>query len=190
MTQRFDAQILACVEDEELSSHQQGELLAWAHRHLLSTCVAAHLDACPLATTDPAPPWLIRPCCSNVEMIIQMLQGGIPLGADRIFECPPTGCSRADALARKMPVWLRQRVVLAAQHTRLHSAEDLDALWAAVEAHLLGGAITWFDLTKWSDNADMPDPEVLHAAALGCLKVVRGERGIAWTPAGVILQAA
>ncbi len=191
VVRRFDTQILVCVEDEDLSLRQQNKLRAWAHRHLLSTSVAAYLDARTLATTDPALTRLIHPCDSSVEMITQMLRGGIPLGADQIFECPPTGCSRADALARKLPGWLRRRIVHAAQRTRLHTAQELSALWQAVKIHLLGGAIVWLRLTEWlDDDADMPDVKVIHAAALGCLKVMRAERGIAWTPAGVVLQGA
>ncbi len=187
VTQRLDRQLLACVQDEELSPGQQDKLIAWAHRHVLSTCIATYFVAHPLTAAGPASPQPIRPCCSNIEMITRMLQGDIPLGADHVFACPPTDCSRADALARKLPAWLRRRVVLAAQRTRLHTAKELALLWKAVEAHLLGGAIVWLEFTSWLDRVDLPDEEVIHAAMLGCLQVVRGQRGIAWTPAGAVL---
>ena len=187
MAQQLDKQILECVQGEALCERQQSELLAWVHSHLLSPYVALRMEMYPGLATKPAPKRFVPPCCTMVEAISQMLQGGIPLGEDLTFACPPSGCPRALALSRELPAWLRRRVLLAAQRTRLHSDAELTALWQAIEAHLVTEAVAWFELADWL-AVDVPADQTLLATN-HCLDVARGQRGVTWTPAGAVLQA-
>ena len=188
VVQQLDEQILECVEDESLSAHQRDKLLAWVHSHLLSAYVAVQLDAYLDATAKPAAKRPVAPCLSAVEMISQLLQGGVPLGPGGTFQCPPSGCARALTLSQKMPVWVRRRIVLAAQRTRFHEEAELKALWSAVEAHLITDATVEFELADLI-HADVPSAEALDAVTLGCLEAMHGVRGLVWTPAGAVLQA-
>ena len=187
MVRRLDKQILECVRYEALSACQQGELLAWVRAHLLSAYVAIRMEMYPGPTAKPARKRFVLPCCTMVDVISQMLQGGIPLGEDRAFHCPPSGCPRALALSRELPAWLHRRILLAAQRTRLHAPAELAELWETIEAHLLTEAVTWFELTDLLD-IDIPATQTLLTTN-HCLDVARGQRGIAWTPAGAVLQA-
>lgn len=128
----------------------------------------------------------ICPCRAAIEVIGNMLQGGMPLGEEMTFRCPPRACPRALALSQKLPAWLRRRVVLAAQRTRLHTEAELAALWEAVEAHLLTGAVAWFELADYLE-VEVPTLDDLDAATRGCLEAVRGTRGLAWTRDEVVL---
>ena len=111
---QLDDQILACVEDQSLSTPQQSELLTWLHDHLVSAYVADLLDLYSGSVPAFAAKELICPCRAAVDVVGNMLQGGIPLGEKMTFECPPQACPRALALSQKLPAWLRRRVVLAA----------------------------------------------------------------------------
>lgn len=184
---QLDEQILECVEDESLSAHQQNELLAWVHSHLLSAYVAVQLIAYTDSMTGPAPESPVHTCLSAVEMIDQMLQGGVPLGPSGTFQCPPSGCASALALSQAMTAFVHRRIILVAQRTRLHAEAELTALWSTVEDHLITGAIAGFELADLLD-ADVPSAEALDAITLGCLEAMDGVRGLVWTPAGAVLQ--
>lgn len=184
---QLDEQILACVEDRSLVVQQRDELLTWVHDHLLSAYAANLLDLYPGPAPKFAARHLICPCRSVIEMIGNMLQGGVPLEPDFTFRCPPSGCPSALALSRKLPAWLRRRVTLAAQRTRLHTDAELAALWGASEEHLLTGAPVWFDLNEFLE-VDVPTLDALDASTRGCLEAIRGTRGLIWTPAGAVLH--
>lgn len=187
VVRQFDAQILACVAGESPTAQQRADLLAWMHEHLLSTYVADLLDLYPGPVPAFASKRRICPCRSSIEIAGNMLQGAIPLEPDHTFLCPPSGCPRALALSKKLPVWLRRRVVLAAQRTRLHDEMELTALWQAVEEHLLTGAMAWFDFTDYL-QVDVPTLEALDVTTRGCLAAAHGTLGLIWTPAGAVQQ--
>ena len=185
---QLDMQILGCVLDEQLSDRQQGELLRWVHSHLISAYVAMQFDKRFDGTVDLALKRLVHPCLTNISMIGQMIQGGVPLEPDLTFHCPPSGCPRSLALARKLPAWLQRRVVLAAQRTRLHTQAELKALWKAIKIHLITGALAWFELDDLLE-VELPAAETLHIITRDYLEAVYKVRGLAWTPAGVVLRA-
>ena len=182
MVQAFDQQILGCVEDESLSPTQQAELLAWTHDHLLSAYAAFALDVLALAAGKRQAKHRINACHSVVEIISNMLDGGIPLEAeDMTFHCPPLCCRRAQALSQRLPGWIRRRVVLAAQRTRWHTEAELTALWEAIEAHLITGAIAEFELADLL-GVEVPDLKALETTTLGCLEAMNGAQGLSWEP--------
>ncbi len=186
--QQLDEQILEVVAGESLSAPQQADLLAWTHRHLLAAYVAEQLDARPDPALPPAWRRLIHPCHTDVDMIGEMLQGGVPLEPDLTFHCPPTGCPGAQALSEKLPGWLRRRVALAAQRTRLHTEAELAELWENIEAHLVAGAMVWFKLADLLyPPTSLPAKKTVHATTRACLDAVRAARGISWDPTGTTL---
>lgn len=186
VVRQLDQQLLQCVEDEALSAAQQAELLAWAHGHLLVAYVAMRLDVLTILAAESADNRLVNPCRSAVDMIENMLQGGVPLDNDLTFRCPPVCCPCADALHTRLLAWMRQRIRLAAQRTRWHTDAELDQLWAAVETHLLVDSVVGVGLDEWLE-VDVPRAETLEAATGGCLEAMRAGRGLAWTPAGAVL---
>ena len=188
VVRQFDAQMLRCVENEDLSSAQQDALLDWAHHHLISAYVAVFLDtfAEPAARSLAARSRL-HPCGSAMEVIAEMLQGGLPLeAADLSFHCPPRGCERARALSDRLTAWVRRRTVLAAQRTRLHTNEELTRLKKIIEAHLLTAALARFGLLELLEEALPPLP-ALDATTGACLGALRATRGLAWTPDGAVI---
>ena len=172
VVRHLDEQILLCVKDEPLSPAQQSELLVWVHDHLLSVFVASHLDARHNRAAKSAAAHRISWCDSVIETISQMLQGGVPLGGSSTFECPPSCCSCAQALTGRLPKWVRSRIVLAAQRTRLHTEAELAVVWDTVEAHLITAAIAAFELSEFLDT-DFPVRKKLDAQTLGCLEAMR-----------------
>ena len=186
VVRQLDQQILLGVEDECLSAAQQAELLAWVHAHLLSAYVAFTLDALALVAGKPMPHRRILACRGGVETISLMLEGGLPLGEDLTFACPPVCCRGAQDLGGRLAGWVRRRVVLAAQRTRWHTEAELACLWEAVEAHLITGAIVEFELSDLLE-VDVPAREALEATTRRCLEAMRAARDLSWTPAGAAL---
>ena len=185
VVRQFDEQFLECVEDEDLSAQHRNELLAWAHNHLFCAYLAIQLDRCRDLTAESVPKRFIRPCRTVIDMIGQMLQGGIPLGEDMTFHCPPCVCPQTIVFNRRLSAWLRHRIALAAQRTRLHTDMELDAIWKSIEGYLVTCALVWFELADLLD-VEVPDAETLDATTRDCLDAVRGERGLAWTPSGAV----
>ena len=186
MVRQLDEQILLGVEEESLSPVQQSELLGWVHAHLLTAYVAFNLDALAAVAAKSAAKRRVLACGSVIEMISNLLQGGLPLEDDLTFHCPPSCCQRADALRGRLPGWVRRRVVLAAQRTRWHTEAELACLWEAVEAHLITGAIAEFALAELLD-VEVPDLDALETTTLECLEAMRGARDLSWTPTGAAL---
>ena len=185
VVRQFDEQILECVEDEDLTAQQRNELLAWAHNHLSCAYLAIQLDRYRDLTAESVPKHFIRPCRTVIDMISQMLQGGVPLGDDMTFHCPPWVCPQTIAFNRRLSAWLRHRIVLAAQRTRLHTGMELDAIWQSIEGYLVTCALVWFELAD-SLDVEVPDAETLDATTRDCLDAVRGGRGLVWTPSGAV----
>ena len=182
MVRALDRQILQCVEDESLSPGQQSELLTWVHDHLLSAYTAFTLDVFSLAAGKSVERHRINACRSVIEIISNMLDGGIPLEMeDMTFHCPPICCRRAQALSKRLPGWIRHRAVLAAQRTRWHTDAELAALWEGIEAHLITGAIAEFELADLLD-VDVPALKALEATTFQCLEAMNGAQGLSWEP--------
>lgn len=188
VVRQFDEQILECVEDDDLTAHQRNELLIWAHNHLFCAYLAIQLDTRRDLTAGPESRCSIRPCSTVIDMIGQMLQGGVPLGEDMVFHCPPFSCPQTLVFNRRLTAWLRHRVVLAAQRTRLHGDMELDAIWKSIEGYLVTCALVWFELADLLD-VEVPAAETLDATTRDLLDVVRGERGLVWTPSGAVSLA-
>ena len=187
VVRRLDEQIFLCIEDESLSPAQQSELLAWVHDHLLSAYVASYLDARHNRAAKSAAKHRISSCDSVIETIRHMIYGGMPVGEDGTFECPPSCCSCAQALSGRLPGWVHGRIVFAAQRTRWHTEAELAALWETVEAHLLTAAIAAYGLSELLD-VDVPARKRIDTPTLGCLEATCGARGLSWAPTGAAVS--
>ena len=71
--------------------------------------------------------------------------------------------------------------MLAAQRTRWHTEAELAALWEAIEAHLITGAIAEFGLSELLD-AEVLALKTLETTTFGCLEAMNGAQGLSWEP--------
>ena len=201
---RLDQRVLQSASPQ-MDESRKAQLLAWVHHHLMVPVIIErdrHLVS-PLPSEELAVE-AARPSLNRINIVALLLSGAVGVDEHLAFRNlvpPPPGWEFAvagiagdsvppagGAVAAELVGWLHRRLTLAAQRTRLHSDEEIQALLGWAEAELILCALGCFHLDQYLGIAVPPYEQTALSPTLITL-AARGHVSIEWTPDGPVSTA-